>query len=158
MELESGREGGAVLMQYHPQWWDARCVVLAGVAWIIGSAVASASGPLFPAHLPASLRTGAVGELRVMANWEQRYPIVTLVRVDGVAGWRGRLFGPGGYESRLFCDEDNPAVVIARRPGSIVWATGNLWDGAGCEARLFFTANEPLRCRKSLPQVHELRL
>ncbi len=116
------------------------------VVTLVTVKLASASSPAgVSAHVPATVRAGSIGELQVDVLWTGSFPITSLVRVDGVPGLSGRQFGPNGYESRLFCDDDNPAAVVATTRSSVVWATGGLWHGAACEVRLFFIPSRPGR-------------
>lgn len=131
---------------------------IVGVIIIVGISIASAS--LFsalaqsayisisarPAYGSISVhgdeRVGQITELDVHVDWHKA-ATSTLVRLDDIAGWKTTHFGPDGYESREFCDEDNVPEATRLGPGSVVWGTGNLWRGASCNLRLFLIPTVP---------------
>lgn len=87
-------------------------------------------------------RVGEITEVDVWVNWHKG-EAATLVRLDGIPGWKTTRFAATGYESREFCDDDNVPEAIRLGPGSVVWGTGNLWPGASCVVRLFLIPTVP---------------
>jgi len=87
-------------------------------------------------------RVGRIAEIDVHVHWYGA-AATTLLVVDGIPGWKTTLFGPYGYESRDFCDEDNPPQRTILGRGKTEWAIGRLWTGAACSARLFLVPNTP---------------
>lgn len=123
-------------------------IAVVGALWLFpvgaGSAVVSIT-------MPANRLVGQSAEVRVHVSWVQARSTNTLVRIDGVKGWRPSRFGPDGYESRAFCDDDNPVQPILRTRQSIGWLTGNLWPGASCDLRLFLV---PEKIGKYRVRIH----
>lgn len=116
----------------------------------------SASNPYtldISAHLPRAVQAGTIVEVRVAASWSGPAPISTSLRLDGIADVTPLQFGPDGYESREYCDEDNGDPIAERSRTSITWSTGGLWSGASCEVRLFFT---PLQPGRYVARIHFL--
>lgn len=87
-------------------------------------------------------RVGQITEVDVHVDWHEA-AASTSVRLDGIAGWKTTRFGPDGYESRAFCDDDNVPEATRLRSGSVVWGTGSLWPGASCDIRLFLIPTGP---------------